>query len=53
MIKYTITSGTPTDDEKIALEEALKSHERPETARTFWRSKWGTPRLRKHLHRKK
>ena len=53
MIKYTITSGTPTDAEKLALEEALNAHNHPETARKFWRSKWGTPRLRKHLPRKK
>ncbi|MCX6434917.1 MAG: hypothetical protein NTY21_02310 [Actinobacteria bacterium] len=53
MIKYSITSGTPTDEEKLALEEALKAHERPQSARKFWKSKWGTPHLRKPLSMKK
>ncbi|MEK6648819.1 MAG: hypothetical protein AABY37_05855 [Actinomycetota bacterium] len=52
MIRYTITSGTPTAEELTALEQALKDHERPEVATKAIKSVWAAPQLRMPLVRK-
>ena len=57
MIKYTITSGTPTKEELRALEIALAHHKKVESetdkSRQVPRSQWAKPILRTSLDRKK
>ena len=52
MTQYTITSGTPSHDELIALEEALKHHRESRLTKKIVMSSWGKPQLRKPLARK-
>ncbi|MFZ2228116.1 MAG: hypothetical protein WA090_03680 [Candidatus Nanopelagicaceae bacterium] len=52
MIRYTITSGTPTAEEMIALEAALKTHREARPKQKISKSVWGMAQLRKPLPRK-
>ncbi|HUW86817.1 MAG TPA: hypothetical protein VMW30_00350 [Candidatus Paceibacterota bacterium] len=52
MIRYTITSGTPTPEELIALEVALKTHRDSRPKKKVLKSTWGEPQLRQPLPRK-
>jgi len=51
VIGYTITSGTPTPEEKAALEHALIHHEKPDETKEK-KSLWASPLLRAPLVRK-
>lgn len=55
MIKYTVTSGTPTQEELQALEIALARHKKIESEaddlKVVQRSKWAKPNLRTPLER--
>jgi hypothetical protein len=50
VIRYTVTSGVPTQEELLALEEALKHREKPPTEKK--QSSWAVPQLRSPLPRK-
>jgi hypothetical protein len=50
VIRFSITSGVPTQAELLALEEALKQRETPTVERA--QSSWGAPQLRSPLPRK-
>ncbi len=49
---YTITSGAPTPDELLAIEEALKRHVKPHDDSIKSHSAWAAPQLRSPLPRK-
>lgn len=51
MIRYTITSGDPTPEELLAIEDALKRHVKPREVMKP-RSAWAAPQLRTPLPRK-
>jgi hypothetical protein len=50
VIRYTIKTGDPSQEELMALEEALKHLEKPPTEKT--QSTWAAPQLRSPLPRK-
>ena len=52
MTQYTITSGTPSHDELMALEEALKHHRESRLTKKVLKSSWGKPQMREPLTRK-
>jgi len=48
-IRFTVTSGTPTEEERAALEQALLLHETPQEEQSTKKSKWAEPTLRQPL----
>ncbi len=51
MIKYTITSGSPSQIEIRALEQAIAAHKKNEEVEVVLKSKWGKPIMRAPLDR--
>ena len=48
-ILFTIITGTPSDEERVALEQALLMHERPVEESATKKSVWAAPNLRRPL----
>jgi hypothetical protein len=48
-MKFTITSGNPSDEELLALKAALDQHKLQELAPVIKRSIFGLPQLRQPL----
>jgi hypothetical protein len=48
-MKFTVTSGTPTDEELLALKAALDQHKLQNLTPVIKRSVFGLPQLRQPL----
>jgi hypothetical protein len=48
-MKFTVTSGNPTDEEFLALQAALDQHKLQNLAPVIKRSLFGLPQLRRPL----
>jgi hypothetical protein len=49
IIKFSVTTGSPTADELAAIELALANHKREELKPTVKRSVWAMPLMRTQL----
>lgn len=49
-MRYTIVKGEPTEDEAIAIEQAILQHRREELVPVIRKSLFGRPQLRKPLN---
>jgi hypothetical protein len=48
-MKFTVTSGNPSEEELLAIKAAISSHEMQELTRVIKRSVFGLPQLRQPL----
>ena len=48
-MKFTITSGNPSEEELLAINDALNSHEMQDLTPVIKRSVFGLPQLRQPL----
>lgn len=48
-IRFTVITGTPSKEERAALEQALLMHERPAEESAIKKSIWATPILRQPI----
>ena len=48
-MKFTITSGNPSEEELLAIKDALNSHEMQDLTPVIKRSVFGLPQLRQPL----
>jgi len=51
-LRYTISTGTPSEEERSALEIALRQHVKPVEISATRKSVWARPQLRAPLQRK-
>jgi len=49
-MKYSIVRGTPTEEEFVAIEHAMKMHKRQEMVPIIRKSLFGRPQLRRPLN---